>query len=134
VPGRFRGETVCSIDGAGNDASQWTLNLSQYRPGLDKTRIEGELTDGNTTYDLMPIYRMTDAAGARGVDLPYPLGFTIARGDSAVAAIDSVSQGRTTARIHFGRDLDAAQRSLIAAVSAAVLLQQEDRGGVTVGK
>lgn len=134
VPGHFKGETVCSIDGAGNDTSQWTLNFSQYRPGIDRTRIKGELTDGSTTYDLMPVYKLVGGDGQGSVDLPYPIGFTIERGDHAVGAIDTVGQGRTTARVHFGRDLDNAQRSLIAAASAAVLLQQEDRGGVTVGK
>jgi hypothetical protein len=134
MPGHFRGETICAIDGAGNETARWTLNLSQYRPGIDRTSIKGELTDGTTTYDLTPIYRITDASGQRGTNVPYPLGFTIQRGDEAVAAIDTMAQGRTTARVHFGRGLDASERSLIATVSAAVLLQQEDRGGVTVGR
>lgn len=134
LPGHFRGETVCSIDSAAGDASQWTLNLSQYRPGIDKTRIKGELTDGTTTYDLMPVYRLMGGDAQHSVNLPYPLGFTIERDEAAVAAIDTVAQGRTMAQVHFGRALDPTQRSLIAAVSAAVLLQQEDRGGVTVGR
>jgi hypothetical protein len=139
LPGHFRGETVCAIDGvgdgAGNDAARWTLNLSHYRPGLARTSIRGELTDGSTTYDLTPLYRVVGGGDAsRGVDLPYPLGFAIRSGDAAVAAIDSLGEGRSPARIHFGRNLDPTQRSLIAAVSAAVLLQQEDRGGVTIGR
>jgi hypothetical protein len=134
VPGRYKGETVCSIDGVGNDTSQWTLNFSQYRPGIARTRIKGELTDGSTTYDLMPIYKLVGGDGRRSIDAPYPLGFTIERGDDAVAAINTSVQGRTTAQLHLGRELDATQRSLIAAASAAVLLQQEDRGGVTIGR
>lgn len=133
VPGHFRGETVCSLDGI-NDTVKWTLNLSQYRPGIARTSIKGEVTDGTTTYALMPIYRITDASGTRGSDVPYPLGFTIENGDDAIAAIDTMAQGRTTARVHFGRTLEPAQRSLVAAVAAAVLLQQEDRGGQTIGK
>ncbi|MCU1349980.1 MAG: hypothetical protein JWO56_3010 [Acidobacteria bacterium] len=134
LPGRFKGETVCAIDGLGDETSKWTLNLSQYRPGIARTSIQGELTDGTTTYELMPIYRIVGGEGTHAVNLPYPLGFSIQRGDAAVAAIDTLAQGRNTARIHFGRDLDPGQRSLIAAVSAAVLLQQEDRGGVTIGR
>lgn len=134
VPGHFRGETVCAIEGIGDDASRWTLNFSQYRPGIAKTRISGELTDGSTTYDLMPIYKLVGGDGRRSVDVPVPLGYSIERGDAAVAAIDTVAKGRTMAQLHFGRDLDAAQRSLLTAASAALLLQQEDRGGVTIGR
>jgi hypothetical protein len=137
LPGHFRGETVCAIDALGSDATTptaWTLNLSQYRPGIARTSITGELTDGATTYDLMPVYRLRTANGRPSMAAPYPLGFTMMRGDDAVAAIDTVGQGRNPARIHFGTQLTAPERSLLAAASAAVLLQQEDRGGVTIGR
>lgn len=134
LPGRFRGETVCAIDSALDDASEWTFNFSQYRPGIVRTRIKGELTNGSTTYDLMPIYKVVGANGRRSMDAPYPLGFTIERGDEPIVAIDSVSAGRAMAKVHFARDLDDTQRSLMAAASAALLLQQEDRGGVTIGR
>ena len=132
VPLRDKADTVCTLDGA--DGARWTLNLWRYSHGVSPLSIKGELTDGTTTYDVMPVYRFTSTRdSSRSFELPAPLGFTLTSGDTVVTAVDQIASTHGTMML--AANADPRQKSLFAATWAAVLLQLEERGGgTTIGR
>lgn len=121
-------DTVCTFD---SPDEQWTLNLwrDARLKGLEY-RIKGELTDGTTTYDLVPLYQAENADGRRG-EAPFPIGFALKDGERFVAVLDTMQ--KSPGAVLLPSSADAKQRSLAATTFAALLLQLEDRGETRVG-
>jgi len=117
-------DTRCTFSGEGEE---WTLYLwrSTRLKGLEY-RIKGELTDGTTSYDLVPLYGADGADGRHG-EAPFPIGFALKNGESYVAALDTMT--KSPGAVILPASADAKQRSLAAVTFSALLLHLEDRGG-----
>ena len=98
-------------------ASTWTLILSQ-NTGSDI--LKGSLTDGEMVYAVESTRRLAGTS----IPLMETSGYVITKNGLPIAAVEVLNEGS----VRFANNLDASERDMLAAASAAILLYKDISG------
>ena len=107
-----RDEVVCGFFRAGQDRPEWTARLE-----AKDAPLAGWLRRGDTAWRIESV---TDR-GVPGMGVDGASGYRIASGDAAIALVQTAGQGS----VWLAPALPPAERSIVAALAAALLLRVE---------
>lgn len=107
---------TCSVSSASGDTYDFYVSNMNVQQNLDYKTMQGSLRGGGTEYQLRSVWRLDN--GQRSLDTQ-PLGVEFIRDGQAIAAVETVNEGRVWLR----NGLDKSSRLAIAASASALLLR-----------